>query len=856
MQQKQGLFCSKALLFLWCIFLSYSSYAQNTQVDSIRYAPNTSFSEPVDYFAQDSMLSFPKQKLIKLYNKAYVDYEDFKLTAGFIQIDFGKNLIYAHGLMNDSNRIVQKPIFTQDGASYESDTILFNLKSKRGKIQQLFTQEGEGFLYGYDIKRQADNTYHFNKGIYTTCSHAEPHYYIQAKKLKFTEDGKIVSGPAQLVIEGLKTPLVLPFGYFPLNEKKRFGISLPSYDFAPDRGYSLSNLGLYMGLSDYWDDELSFDIYTGGSYKIKNSFRYAKRYKFSGFLDAQYSRTKYFSAQADKFNYSVVWKHNQDAKANPFGRFWASVDLTSSDFNRNNFESFTNQVKNTYTSSINYERSFFDSWLKLNVTADHRMTRQSELSNPVVMNLPNLTLSAQTIYPFRSKKRASNHLLNKISFKPKLTSKTNIQTFDSLMFTSTMFDNLRFGAQYQLPFSIPISISNALSLTPSLSYRGLIYREKFDYQWLGNVALEEKSEIGLYHLHDIDASIGFSFNPVIYGLFQFGDQRKITALRHMLEPSISYRYRFELQDQQRYFQQVFNPNTLENEYFSRFGSHPLYGTPGSATASSKTPLGRISLALNNNFEIKVREKMSDTATVATPTFKKVKLLNALDVSTTYDLDVDSFRLANLNLSMQSNLGGGFSITSRASYNPYIQTEDRQINALFWEGSGKGVFNSASTSVSYSFSGKSRSGKSTEEKLNSIDRNQLSGEELRELNQLGTDPRSYLDFDVPFSMNLNYTLGYTYNRTSGRNLNQTMNVRGDISITPKWKIGYRTGFDFSTKKLSTSEFSFNRDMHCWQMSFSWVPNGVIKQYSFTIGVKASVLQDLKLQKQNYFYDTFL
>lgn len=853
------------ILLLGVVLFGIQVQAQNIDTDSISYQPNTSISSDITYFAKDSIISDPKSRIIELYNEAFIKYEDFELQAGYIRFNMNTDMVYAHGILDSANNIIQEPIFIQGDKSYDSDTILFNMKSKKGKIQKVATQEGEGFLYGYDIKKMEDNSFFFKDGIYTTCEHPEPHFYIKATKLKLTNDKKVITGPANLVIAGVKTPFVLPFGYFPLQEKKSIGIVLPSYNFSVTRGYSLNGLGFYIGVSEYWDNEIRMDLYTGGSFRIENSFRYNKRYKYSGNLTFKYSTTTdLINPLNDQKNYSFLWSHRQDPKANPFGTFSAKVDLTSSGFNQNNNESLYNQVKSTYYSNINYTRALFNNKATLSVTADHTMTNSGD--REVRMNLPNLTLSSQTIYPFRtSKNAAKKNLPSQINFRPRLYSKTIVNSFDSLMFTGDMFNDVNSAAKYELPFQIPLSISSMFSVTPSFGYTGYVYLEKYSYQWNDeeNMLLETTHD-GIYHLYDYNASLSFNINPTLYGMFNFNG-KKVKALRHVLRPELSYTYRFNILDQNRYYQHVQVNEDGDFGFKSHYGTGAIYGTPGSPSQNTDHKWGSLRFSLNNNLELKVKDnKVIETDSLSAnsgktieqlgPKYKKVKIFDALNFSSGYNFDVDSFNLENITINTRTVLGNNFEVTNVISFDPYANDGERRLDKYFWEVKGEsGFVNSVRTNLNYTLQGKSRKGKTTQEKINTVDKSLLSDVELRTMAEIESNPFNYLDFDIPYSLRLGYSLNYNASIGNPSSVNQNLTFSGDVNLTDNWKIEYTSGYDITNRKFAHSTFTFHRNLHCWQMSFNWVPFGTYRSYGFEIRVKASVLQDLKLNKRQTTFD---
>lgn len=845
----------QTFVLIFGLMMSVSSFAQDTT--SIIYPTNQSLTAEIKYFAQDSIISYPSEKIIELYNGAFIKYLDFELQAGYIRFNMNTDMVYAHGLTDTSGAIIQEPVFIQGGKSYDSDTILFNMKTKKGKIQQVFTKEGDGYLYGYDIKKMPDNSFFFKEGKYTTCNHPEPHFYLRASKLKLTNDKKVITGPANLVIGGVKTPLVLPFGYFPMQEKKSIGIVLPSYNFSASRGYSLNGLGFYVGISDFWDNRTTFDLYTGGSFRVANTFRYSKRYKYNGNLTFNYSTTEdILDPLSDRTDYSFIWTHRQDSKANPFGTFSANVDLTSGGFNQNNFESFGNQVKSSYYSNIGYTRSLFNNKATLTLTADHRMTNTGE--RPVTMNLPNVELrSNQAIFPFRTKKNfEKNNLISRINFTPTFQSKTEVHTYDSLMFTSNMFDDVRAGAFYSAPVQLDLVQSSFFSITPRFSYEGYFFTKKYNYSWKEDDDLLVKTaQDGIYHLYDYNAGVNFRLNPIFYGLFQFNSE-KVKALRHVFEPKFSYTYNFDFLDQQRYYQEVQDDPSGRTAYYSQY-NNGVYTAPGSATPSNGRKWGSLGIALENNIELKIKDNKytkEDSLVLEEggrleEKYKKLKIFEALDFTSNYDFDVDSFRLSSIAINTRSNLGSNLSINNRITFDPYANNGSHQINKYFWEKSSPvGRIRSVTTNLGYSFVGKSKSGKTTEEKLNTVDESKYSDAELRTLYAAKDRPYEYLDFDVPYTLSINYALTYTDPIASRSTIDHSVVLNGDVNLTKDWKIIYNASYNFTAKDFTAARFSFQRNLHCWEMSFDWVPFGPLRSYGFNIRVKASVLQDLKLNRR--------
>jgi hypothetical protein len=853
----------KGYLLIGLIFSILSQFSvliaqeDTIQIAPIHYGVNKSIESTIHYTAVDSIISSLKNKQVKLYNEAIVDYQDFHLEAGYIFIDMKSNEIFASGFLDSTNTVQQTPVFTQGGKEYKVDTLRFHLQTKKGKIKQLNTQEGEGFLFGYDIKRKKDNSFNFKKGRYTTCNHPEPHFYIEARKMKFTDDKKVFSGPAQLVIAGVKTPLILPFGYFPLKEKKTFGILLPRYNFTQSRGYGITDLGFYLGISDYWDNTLELDVYSSGSFALRNFTRYKKRYGFYGNLNIGYSSTKNVITSGNlpkrQSEYSVRWVHQQDAKANPFGNFSANVDMTSGNFNTNNNESLYNLVRNEYTSTISYNRNILRNRFNISLTANHNMTNTGK--RPVTLTLPNLNLRTNgNIYPFKNVlPETSNSFLKKINFTPSLETKALVHTFDSLMFTGNMFDSVRTGAKYNVPFSLPINVSPILSITPSLGYTGFLYPEKYAYSYNQQLDTVQISKTrGIYHTSDINSSLGLTLRPQLYGFFHF-KRGRLQAIRHMILPTIRYTYNFNFLDRNRNDQYI----AETNKWYRTFGNNTIFSAPGSASLIQERKYGRIHLTLNNTLDIKVKKNPKDTT--IKEDYKKVKIFDLFQFSTNYDLDVDSFNLARIDWQANFSPIKRLNLRFNSTIDPYLIEDGKRKNILFFEKGGKGKFrfDHFQSNISYSFSGKPKKGQSLQSKIeNRRKMGELSAIEEQELNDIERYSDRYMDFDIPYTLNLGLVTTAKRNDDDKFEIVPVFSVGGDFNLTQTLKLDFRTGYDFKMNEFSHSTFGLVKDIHCWEFSFDWTPTGVYSRYSFQINAKASVLQGLKLSKNTpAFDDTF-
>ncbi len=817
--------------------------AQDTEK---KQAPKSGIQDKITYDAQDSIISYPTEEIIHLYNKAQVTFGDFKLNAGFIQIDLKTNIVFAKGILDSNKVVVQKPVFIQGKDEFEADSLRFNIQSKKGKIFSLKTEESDGFIVGKEIKKLPNNSLFLKDGSFTTCNLDTPHFYIKTNKIKYTSDKKIITGPAHLVIEDLHTPLFIPFGYFPIGNEKSIGIVLPSYGFNARQGYSLNNLGLYVGISDYWDNKLTGTFYTNGSYILQNNFNYAKRYKFNGDLFLKYAKN-IETTSSSNYNYKIIWNHRQDAKANPFGRLTADVDFGTSDFNYYNSTNLNTQLQNELTSSINYSRKFFNNFLSTSVTATHRQNTGNKL---VKLTLPALTMSTQTIYPFRNKNNTTKktNFWNNVTINPRLNAKTNLTAADSVLFESDTWKDLNSKVDYHIPVGLSLNLSDKFSISPSLNYDGYMYFEKFDYDWNeSSEKLDTTTHNGFYHLYDLRASVSFSVHPTIYGMFPVNKGR-VKAIRHVMTPKISWSYSpSQLLDNNRYYQYVQTSQTDTIKKFSFLSDYGSNTTPGNASLNNEQLWGTVNFGIGNNLEMKIKAK-GDT----TDTYKKIKIFEYLNLNSSYNLDRDSLNLNNISFNLQSKLAKNFTINMDGNLDPYQVKDGTRINEYTFKNGKFPSLRKIGGSLTFTIGSKNAK-KRLDEKIEQADSEDLDLQNRIELEKVKIRPNAYLDFNSPWTLSTRFSLDYKNEIDGGIDVTKTLNFNGDISLTDKWKITYNSGWDFNNNDFSTTSLGFVRDLHCWQMTFDWIPVGSIQRFNFTINVKASILQDLKLTKKRDFYE---
>ncbi|MBA3648667.1 MAG: LPS-assembly protein LptD [Chitinophagales bacterium] len=790
---------------------------------------------PVKYHAQDTIYMDYKNQKVILLNKATVDYRDIGLKGDSIVFDWGKNQVYSEGRKDSSGKESGLPSFNEADRTFNAKEIAYNFRTKKGKISEVMTEEGEGFIHSETVKRLPDNVFYGIGNRYTTCDRVDPDFYIAASKIKVIPGKSIVTGPAHLVIEDVPTPLFLPFGIFPLNEKRKSGLIIPSYGYSDLRGFYLSRGGYYFGISDHVDLAVTGDIYSRGSYVINAATRFAERYKFSSNLNITYGNTRTLEAETDKYlsqkEFEVRGSFNQDAKALPNNtRFSANLAFATSGFNRNYSNTPENFFNNTYSSSISFQQSIPYTPFNYSVSLTHSQSTQTHIVN---VTLPTFLFNMSSINPFK-RKEALGRLkwYENIAVSYSFNASNQVTGIDSLFFTPQTFDRIRTGALHNITVQAPFSTLKYITVSPSFNYA-----ETWSMQTVRAFWNPELMQITYDTIQGFAAArnfnIGVSATTHVYGILNFS-HGKIRAIRHVITPQVGFTYRPDFGDPRwNAYKTVQLNDAGQTTRYSIFQSSIYAGPP-------QGKLGSISFSIGNNLEMKVFSK-KDTVTQ----LKKIKLLDALSIRSSYNLAVDTLRLAPINISGRTSFTDKINMNFGLTFDPYASDSlNRRINTFTLKDDHKlARLTNAFIGINASFSSPQSSSvvqKATPEQLDYIKNS-------------GND---YVDFNVPWRLTPNYTLALNRVRTFGRDttiLTQTLGVSGELNLTEKWKISWNTSYDFIAHKFSTIFLDVYRDLHCWQMHLSVIPSGYRSGFTFDLHVKASVLQDLKLHKQNNWYD---
>ncbi len=795
-----------------------------------------------------------KQKLITLYDKAELYYQDIELKAGIIIMNYEKNEVYAGRIKDSSGVYTQNPVFKQGSNVVEPDSIRFNFKTQKALIWNSRTEQGEFRVKAEISKKENDSVYFLKGARFTTSKDIDnPEYYFYTNKIKLVPRKKVVTGFTNMVIANVPTPIAIPFAFFPMTEESSSGLIIPTFQDTRSQGYSLQNGGYYLALSDYYDLAILGDYYTNGSWGLRFQSSYALKYRFNGSFNLRFENIiqseRGFPDYSKSKNYNIQWSHTQDAKSNPNSRFSASVNLGSSKY----FQQSLNQINvgsnlvNNLSSSVSYSKTFNTvPQVNMSLSATHNQNTGTEEIN---MTLPTLQASVDRIFPFASKEGTKKGLIKNINFQYNLRGEYRINTYDSLFFKPEMFKEAKTGMQHTIPLSTNFKIFKHFSVSANANYNEVwtlkTINKAFDEE-LNKVVTNEVSGFDSYRTYSFGSNLG----TTIYGTFNFGEAKKIQAIRHVMRPSVSYSYTPSFE---KYFDTYAIDASGKMDDYTRFEGG-IFGEP------SNTYSNFAGLSLGNTFEAKVTEKDS---TKTEP--KKVMLLNQLNFSTSYNLASDSLQWAPVRMSGGTLLfNNKMNVNFAATLDPYaINAAGRRIDKFNIDNGGS-LFRMTSANMTANYSFSSQGKKDTKKKNVQGAKNGGRDDDLFGTNTDLSDRREsqFDDSDVeeeefsefynskaPWDFTLAYSLTYSNtNRESTISGNSVM-FSGNIDISPRWKVGVSSGYDFVQNGVTFTQFRFERDLLSWRMDFNWSPYGANAYWGFYIGIKSSVLSDLKYDKRS-------
>ena len=836
-------------------------------------ADTTKKKEPLDapviYEASDSIV-FTKEGYAHLYGEGKVNYQNIELTSAVITMNMDSSTVYATGVTDTAGVETGSPIFKDGETPYESKIMRYNFKTKKGFINSIVTQQGEGYVTSEEGKKGANDEIYMRHGKYTTCdNHEHPHFYLKLSMAKVRPKKNVVFGPAQLVVEDVPLPIAVPFGFFPFNSSYSSGFIMPTYGDEMNRGFYLRDGGYYFAISDQMDLKVLGEIFTKGSWGLSAASNYNKRYKFSGAFNASYLVTKTGEKNMPDYSVSkdfrIQWSHRQDAKANPNSSFSASVNFATSSYDRSSLSSLYNPQQysqNTKASSVSYSRNFPE--IGLNISGAFNITQNTRDSS-LSMTLPDVNISLNRIYPFKRKKSAGDERwYEKISLQYTGSITNSISTKDNLLFKTplTQWEN---GMQHKIPVSATFNLFKYINIVPSFNYTERWYlrkvKQSYDPSPTSRDHVKRDTINGFNRLYDYNLSL--QMNTKLYGMYKpLFMKSKELQIRHVFTPTVSYTYtpdfgksRYGYYDTYTYTDEDGEVRTVE--YSPYEGA--VYGYPG------KNMSQNISFSIDNNIEMKMKSDKDTTG------YKKISLIDQLGASLSYD--VANKRWSDLSMNLRLKLTKSYTFNMNASFATYAYQFDENGNVVVgdrteWSYGRFGRFQGYSGSFSYTLNNdtfKKLFGKKEEDEKNKDNKGKEENEDeeteeeteeqnnnsnMRKTEKASVDSDGYLAFKLPWSVSLSYSYSIREDRSKDINiktmrypysLTHSLNVSGNFKIGSRWNMTYSTGYDFTSKEMSMTTLNITRDLHCFNMSCGLV-FGPFTSYNFSIRANSSMLTD--------------
>jgi lipopolysaccharide assembly outer membrane protein LptD (OstA) len=797
-----------------------------------------------------------KKKTVTLHDEAEIYYTDFELKAGRIVLDYEKNLVYAGRLKDSAGNYIQRPVFKQGDNVVEPDSIIFHTKSKRAKVWNSRTNQGELFIKSEISKKENDSVYFMKNARLTTSTNIDdPEYYFLVKRVKFVPKKKVVINSTQMYIADVPTPIWLPFGYFPMTETSTSGFIMPTPGQNNQQGYFLQNGGYYFALSDYYDLAILGDYYTNGSYGLRAETSYAKRYKFNGRANFRFENNiqseKGFPDYLKSRQYNIQWSHNQDAKASPNSRFSASVNLGSSQYFRQsvNLNNIGSTINNNLSSSVSYSKTFQTvPQVNMSLSATHS---QNTNTQQIDMTLPTFQASVDRIFPFSKGDGLKKGIIKNISFQYNVRGENRIRTTDSLFFKPQMFRDARTGFQHSIPISTNFKVFKYFSVTASANYNEVWTLNTIEKSFStieNKVVTVDKNGFESFRTYNFNVGIG----TTIYGTFNFGEDKKIEAIRHVVRPNISYGYTPSFD---QYFERyALDATGINFADYTKF-DNSIFGAPSNSISNA------MNISVSNTFEAKVKDKESKKGET-----KKVMLLNNLNFSTRYDFNADSLKLKEISVSGGTQLfKQKMNINFAAVLDPYaIDNTGRRIEKLNIDNGGSLLrLPRANITLNYSFSNDTFNGNSKTSEQNvqnggreddlfgvgtdlSDNRQSLFGKDKEDEKKDGNS--EWYNTKLPWDLRIAYSLNYNNTNRQDEIASHSLMASGNVELAPRWKVGFSSGYDFVQKGVTFTQLRFERDLESWRMSFNWVPFGTNTYWGFFIGISSSILSDIKYDKR--------
>jgi lipopolysaccharide assembly outer membrane protein LptD (OstA) len=823
-------------------------------------------SDKVETYARDSTKYSKDRSIMYLYGNARVVYQSFELDAEYIRYDSKNNTIFASGLKDEKGRYFGKPIFKmeQEGSSV-ADSLLYNTKTGKGTVYNTFTEQEGGFFSGGQSKKQPDDEIHLKGMTYSTCNLPHPHFGIYITK-GIVAEHQIITGPAYLKIEDIPIPIGLPFAFFPKPNKKASGIILPSVGEDATRGFFLRDAGYYIGFNDYLDARIMGTIFTRGSYETNVTSNYMKRYKYNGNINIAYASTRNGLEGTPEYepqkNFHINWTHSQNANANPGTVFSAYVNAGTSSYNRTTAAGNTYDVRaisqNTLASSVSYGKTM--GIFNLTAALGHSQEIQSKT---ISLTLPQVNLSMNTINPFDSKNRVGEQKwYQKLTLGYSLQANNTVSTTEDKLFDKDGFKRFQNGFNHNIPISLPFNVANYFNFNVNAQYNEQWHFQSVEQKMLRVVnrpdSLTYDTIQGFKRSGEYNIGIGMSTK--IYNQAQFGSKSKINAIRHVMTPNFNLSYKPDFSDPNKgYYKEleyqdgnpVRDPSYPgRNRRYSIF-ERTLY------TGPSQGEQALLSFGLDNTVEAKVRSEKDTTGTG----YRKIPIIQGLNFSGSYNFLAPAFKLSTISFSGRSQFTDKLGINYNGTLNPYQVGLDTAGSLITKRVIDKYTIPRLTAfGFSFDYSLNAESFKRRNENIDRINEETVktgrTPEQDAQLRAISRDPNAFVDFNIPWNFAFAYSFQYsTTDAGTQARITNALTFNGDFNLTPKLKVQFNSGYDFEQKDIALTNIAIYRDLHCWDMSINWVPFGYYKSYSVTIKVKASILQDLKLSKQQGYYSRY-
>ncbi len=808
--------------------LSFSVFKAQTPVkDTVQNRLDTLtenvIEEEIKYNARDSIRFEVKGQKIYLFGEAVVEFSGRTLKADYIEIDNKNNLVTASGTKDSLGRPVGQPDFKDGESSMRAEKIIYNTKTKKGKIFGVYTEQADMIIYGETIKKDSNNVLYIKNAKCIPCEYEDAVFYFRASRAKVIPDDKIVTGPVFVEVAGMKTPIGLPFGYFPnVKNKSKAGIIIPSFGQSPNQGFYLQNGGVYIPINNRADMEIRGDIFSVGSYALYTTNRYYKRYKYNGALnlgfkeivlgekEIPFEKSSTLGYQRLK-NFSVSWIHNQDAKRKPNERFSANVNVQSAFNNKYNPENSAQYLTNTFFSNISYGYTFKNAAIAVN--ARHNQNTQS---HDMEVSFPELTFNTVRFFPFKNEERGKPNFLDKIGISYTAEAKSFLREKDTAFFKESSLDKIQYGVRHTIPISTNLNVLKYFTLTPAINLSAVNYLNYNEYRFDATTNTAIKDTLQGFKT-GFDANFSTNLTTKLFGDYYFKGKH-LKQIRHFIIPTVGINYHPKLDGDQLGFYKMVQTDTLGNRRQYSIFENGIYGGPIGAEG------GTLTYGLNNNIEAKIRKK-TDSSFVD----KKVTLLQNLGINGSYNLAAKEFNWSFINVTARTRIWKNIDLMGGSVFDLYSTDSIGNRKNISYMDDTKKPFRYVSSQLAVN-----------------------AGFNPQLFAKAGQQPSGNWSFNVTYNIILqkNYnTTKITPNKPS-----QQFNFNGSMDVTKKWKVGFNSGYDFTTRNLSYTSINVYRDLRCWEAKIDWVPFGFNKRYSITFNLKTASLRDIRVPRQRSWYDS--